>query len=605
MFHFSLIESLFEMSGFLSSWKRRLTDKDEFLNYWASEGHKFIFVTLYVIVSIILFIEAAMRWSAALEPAEEANGKKYTWVVFARGFGQLLNFNCTLVLVPVLRSIITWMRRTKLANFLPLDKNIVFHRYIAYAIVVCGWAHGTAHYYNYNCCPEVYFKPSDFSKSSLDAAWTTLAGTTGNVLYIVILVMFSAAHSEYRKSRNFTMFWFVHHLFIVFYALLLAHGKNFWKWFVGPGALYFVERIARILRGKRTVAVLRVHHLPSQVLFLELENKIAYKAGQYCFLNCPYLSKYEWHPFTISSAPEEEHLDFHIRCVGDWTQALSQLLNPDRKREIVMNNYVGPDGKYPLIKVDGPFGAPAEHIFEYEYIMLIAAGIGVTPYASILKHIHFRLQQNAVGRMKKVYFYWVNRDEGSWEWFADILKSLEGKVRRDFLEVHTYFTGNLKVDDIRTIVFSSEEVATKAREAPVASYARAMYNYSPQASDEIELLEDDDVEVVARSPDGWWEGLNKRTGQRGLFPFNFVQVIDRITKMEEGSHRHYGRPYWEDIFRTVGTEVESMTPPRETERPKVGVFFCGPAVMSKQLYQYVMRSNKAGRTLFDFRKENF
>eukprot|EP00762_Andalucia_godoyi_P000504 ANDGO_05279.mRNA.1 Superoxide-generating NADPH oxidase heavy chain subunit A len=591
--------------GFFAAWKRRLTDKDEFANYWATEGHKVIFITLYVIVTIILFVEAAVRWAGLLEDVEKTNGKKYSWVIVARGFGQLLNFNCMLVIVPVLRSIITWMRKTRLANFLPLDKNIVFHRYIAYVIVFCGWAHGSAHYYNYNCCPEVYFKPNDFSKTSLEAAWSTLAGVTGNMLYLVILVMFSAAHSEYRKSRNFTVFWFVHHLFIVFFALVLAHGPNFWKWFVGPGALYFFERLARIFRGSRTVGVLRVHHLPSQVLFLELENKIQYKAGQYCFLNCPYLSKYEWHPFTISSAPEEEHLDFHIRCVGDWTQALSKLLNPDRKKDLVMNNYVGADGKYPLIKVDGPFGAPAEHIFEFEHIMLIAAGIGVTPYASILKHIHFRLQQNNVGKMKKVYFYWVNRDEGSWEWFSEILKNLEGKVRKDFLEVHTFFTGALKVDDIRTIVFSSAEVAAKGTDMPVSAYARAMYGYSAQASDEIDLQEDDDVEVLARNADGWWEGTNKRTGQKGLFPYNFVQVIDRITKMEEGSHRHYGRPHWDDIFKTVGQQVEAVTPPREAERPKVGVFFCGPAVMSKQLYQFSARANQLGRTAFDYKKENF
>lgn len=44
-----------------------------------------------------------------------------------------------------------------------------------------------------------------------------------------------------------------------------------------------------------------------------------YKPGQYLFLNCPDVSRLEWHPFTISSAPEEDFVSVHIRVVGDWT----------------------------------------------------------------------------------------------------------------------------------------------------------------------------------------------------------------------------------------------------------------------------------------------
>ncbi len=39
------------------------------------------------------------------------------------------------------------------------------------------------------------------------------------------------------------------------------------------------------------------------------------------------------------------------------------------------------------IIVDGPYGAPSSHIFRAEHAVLIAAGIGVTPFASILKSI--------------------------------------------------------------------------------------------------------------------------------------------------------------------------------------------------------------------------
>ena len=33
-------------------------------------------------------------------------------------------------------------------------------------------------------------------------------------------------------------------------------------------------------------------------------DKFRYKAGDYVFVRIPGIAKYEWHPFTISSAPE-------------------------------------------------------------------------------------------------------------------------------------------------------------------------------------------------------------------------------------------------------------------------------------------------------------
>lgn len=41
----------------------------------------------------------------------------------------------------------------------------------------------------------------------------------------------------------------------------------------------------------------------------------------------------------------------------------------------------------PSLRVDGPFGAPAEDVFKSEVAVLIGTGIGVTPWASVLKEI--------------------------------------------------------------------------------------------------------------------------------------------------------------------------------------------------------------------------
>lgn len=49
------------------------------------------------------------------------------------------------------------------------------------------------------------------------------------------------------------------------------------------------------------------------------------EVGQYIFINCPSVSRLEWHPFTLTSAPEEDMFSVHIRSAGDWTENLIKV----------------------------------------------------------------------------------------------------------------------------------------------------------------------------------------------------------------------------------------------------------------------------------------
>lgn len=40
------------------------------------------------------------------------------------------------------------------------------------------------------------------------------------------------------------------------------------------------------------------------------------------------MSKYELHPFTLSSCPDDPFLECHIKAVGDWTGELYSLYDP-------------------------------------------------------------------------------------------------------------------------------------------------------------------------------------------------------------------------------------------------------------------------------------
>lgn len=54
---------------------------------------------------------------------------------------------------------------------------------------------------------------------------------------------------------------------------------------------------------------------------------------------------------------------------------------------------------------------------------------------------------------------------------------------------------------------------------------RALYRYTPQNDDELELLEGDTVYVLEKCDDGWYVGSSHRTGAFGTFPGNYVEKI--------------------------------------------------------------------------------
>lgn len=80
---------------------------------------------------------------------------------------------------------------------------------------------------------------------------------------------------------------------------------------------------------------------------------MSYVPGQFVYLNIPSISAWQWHPFTITSIPEDGYISLHIRTVGDWTEKCGLLLasqNINESNNVVLNRM--------KLKIDGPFGSP-------------------------------------------------------------------------------------------------------------------------------------------------------------------------------------------------------------------------------------------------------
>ena len=107
------------------------------------------------------------------------------------------------------------------------------------------------------------------------------------------------------------IFYWTHLLYVLYWVLLIIHGPAFWKWFIVPAILFAIEKTHRVTKslsneGKSWVTTGIV--LPSKVVSLVIKRPphFAFKPGDYIFVNIPAIATFEWHPFTISSAPEQK-----------------------------------------------------------------------------------------------------------------------------------------------------------------------------------------------------------------------------------------------------------------------------------------------------------
>jgi predicted ferric reductase len=101
-----------------------------------------------------------------------------------------------------------------------------------------------------------------------------------------------------------------------------------------------------------------------------------YEVGSYIFVSFVGIAFFEWHPFTLSSGPNDELLEIHIKGLGDHTK---QLIERAKAR--------GADARF-WVRVDGPYGHVTFDHRRFAYVLLVGAGVGVTPCIAALKDIY-------------------------------------------------------------------------------------------------------------------------------------------------------------------------------------------------------------------------
>uniref|UniRef100_A0A8C1P3W1 NAD(P)H oxidase (H2O2-forming) n=1 Tax=Cyprinus carpio TaxID=7962 RepID=A0A8C1P3W1_CYPCA len=383
-------------------------------------------------------------------------------VLVSRGSAAAISFLFPYMLLTVCRNLITMCRETFLNRYIPFDAAIDLHRHMAIAAVVLSVVHSLGHVVNVYifCISDLSILACLFPKvfsnngSELPMKWTfwffkTVPGLTGVLLLLIFAFMYVFA-SHYFRHISFRGFWITHHLYVLVYVLTVIHGSyallqepRFHIYLIPPGLLFLLDKLISLNRKKVEIPVVKAELLPSDVTYLEFKRPqgFVYRSGQWVRIACLALGTDEYHPFTLTSAPHEETLSLHIRAVGPWTSKLREAYTPENLQEF---------GGYPKLYLDGPFGEGHQEWTDYEVSVLVGAGIGVTPFASILKDLVFKSSVKFKFHCKKVYFIWVTRTQRQFEWVSDIIREVEDMDAQGLVSVHIYITQLAEKFDLRT-----------------------------------------------------------------------------------------------------------------------------------------------------------
>ena len=255
------------------------------------------------------------------------------------------------------------------------ERAILFHKVCGIVSLVCSAIHG-------------FDKLIQMSPAAIMAENRVFTGMLlmcmlglQPVLYFVI------------KSHCFEVFYFLHlavYFVMVYYAV--EHGAPFVLYSV---IVFAVDLAIRFLLSSYRVQA-TIESKPGDVIEMSFTKNMKFRAGQYVFLMIPKLGVYEWHPFTVSSAPHAEKMTLHIKALGDWTRKLAALAENGPAEVVAF--------------VEGPYGLPAVNLEDetYQVVVLVSGAIGVTPHTSVASHL---VEMHARGRpLKKLVHVWALRD---------------------------------------------------------------------------------------------------------------------------------------------------------------------------------------------------
>ncbi|KAK0527022.1 hypothetical protein OC842_005001 [Tilletia horrida] len=382
------------------------------------------------------------------------------------------------MLLSMSRWIATLLRRSyTLSRFINADFHQGFHVRMAIVGLLLATLHAIGHLtgtFLYSSRPgqiQALIAADKPVRSYRDYV-ATLPGWTG-IVSLALFWIIALLSTPAVRRWNFEVFQIGHLLMFPMLCFLAAHdtskllqGPMLGYWLVFPTIVVLLERLHRLYRSLISIPA-RIEVLDDETVCITAQhprNKAwCYSPGQYILLQIPRLSRFQFHPFTISACLDD-CLQVHIKTnAGDWTSAL---------RELALE--VGPEADI-RIGLDGPFGAPAQRFYDYQKSIVVGSGIGITPFVAALSDLERKALQGGINP-------WKFRSRTSFSRALSCTASIPSQVASRAWSRNSSFSGRSGSSVIPTAVLHDAQEQSKRKSGDELTIVDSGAGYDPLPS---------------------------------------------------------------------------------------------------------------------------
>ncbi|KAH7413720.1 FAD-binding domain-containing protein [Phaeosphaeria sp. MPI-PUGE-AT-0046c] len=545
--------------------------------YWAVKGPQIAFLALVASFQIAFGVWQFVKYltSAQYTPA-------FGWgAVMAKTCAGVLYPTFFFLILSMSRWLATFLRRFYfISRFVNWDLSQSFHIKMSIMALCLATLHAIGHLsgsFVFGSMPSrqeavANVIGQDAVPRSYSDYVRSLPGWTGLTALSCFYLLTGLSMPQVRKW-SYEVFQLGHLLMFPIIGLMMAHGTAgllqwpmFGYWLAFPTLLVIFERSWRTILGFRSFEA-DIELLDKETVVITAQvpktRPWDYKAGQYVFVQVPQLSRFQWHPFTVSTCINNR-MQVHIKADGDWTNALRDLAKEGEKSKV-------------KIGLDGPFGAPAQRFYDFEYSMVFGAGIGVTPFSGVLTDLQYHeLERSKTNEQpadsssdtrskepspyedhRRVDFHWMVRDRNNLLWFSDLLNEVSRAQDLDRshldIRVQTYVTQKRKNISQHVFRWLLEKHRTDEHPySPITGLVNPTHFGRPDIRAIMEEHYSDMSKVLAeRTP------MNEKPDARRGSRVRRTSMVD--------------------------------------DEVRVGVFFCGPPVIGQQLADQCEQMNAKAR----------
>ncbi|CAM9852544.1 unnamed protein product, partial [Heterosigma akashiwo] len=220
--------------------------------------------------------------------------------------------------------------------------------------------------------------------------WQHVTGQSGLIaLALTPLITAPMMSQGLRKVCSFEWRKLLHYLSVVWGLVICFHAPTQHIGMIMGSALgvYLADYIYGFFAKLHYIPTLNMRRLAGAVA-VQFENPDpSFGRGGYVYICLPWVSKYQFHAFSLVKLTESPgHSSVCMAAVGDWTKAVHMSLKRPSSR---------PAWIY------GPFPSPFGAASNFDNLICVASGIGITPALSIV---------TSWSQTRRVNLIWMCRD---------------------------------------------------------------------------------------------------------------------------------------------------------------------------------------------------